>query len=518
MIPISDNLKTYMRDGNGRHFEVKFVVNGSDFSCDIRKLKIKKGSCGSTLQPQTYLSNTIDTEIRTDTQLKHGDKLEVWLSAEASGDSSFYKVATAYVRHPARKKEQSFTAEGAITAKLGREYKNGVGSTVQAMIDNIEAETGANIILEDGMDASMVPNQAADLKGYLMREVLEDIAGLFFGYMTEDVDGNILIKTFRNNAEEYAEIKTERMATLPDVHDTVTVHGIQVKTTTADGQADYVYPSGVATVNCSLSNALMTEEIFNRYAGNFVGLTYTPYSVDVGLGDFSLEPFDCVLIDGKQTIITEIIHNIDGGISTTLGASTLNDGEEYSRTEKQMQSEMAYNNYPSAVSSGSSEDSPTIETEPERYAVDERLNASTTSGNTNLYIKDGYMAVLEINGTHSGYSNYVVEATANIDAKYMPAYPVKIFVRGYTAASGRSDGDKTATQYEILPELDERGKVRVVISTALLDPKKWSLTWDRYMNEDPSTSQLAYYAYYRFRVHWLLKSYVDSLKGTEETE
>lgn len=415
MIPISDKLKTYMRDGNGRYFEVKFVVNGVDFPCDIRRLKIKKGSCGSILQPQTYFSTIVEAELNSTATLKHGAKLEVWLSASQSGDNSFYKVATAYVRHPSRKvNEISFTAEGTIASKLGLEYTAGVGSTIQAMIDNIERSTNINIIVENGLSTSLAPNQAADLKGYLMREVLEDIAGLFFGYMTEDVDGNVVIKTFNTEAEAI-ELKDERMATLPIIHETATVTGVQIKTTTSDGQTDYVYPEGVATVNCSLSNALMTEAIFNEYADKFVGLTYTPYSVDVGLGDFSIEPFDCVLINGSKTIITEIIHNIDGGISTELSATTLNDGEEYSRTEKKMQSDISYSRIQSGNIGGSEPTVPDVTPSANVKYVDLAVSQANRYRDY-LEIRNGCFVIAFLT------INYKM-----IPAEYKPAYPVTVY-------------------------------------------------------------------------------------------
>lgn len=518
MLPISEKAITYMRTKNGRSFAVKLVVNGSDFPCDILKLKVKKGSCGSNFQPGCYYSTSIEVEIMSKQKLKNGDKIEVWKSVPLSGDSTFYKDATAYVRNPISKtqpdkttKKITFVAEGAISFKLGKEWTGGIKETINDML----ALFPVSISLQDGLDGSYSVNQSAEVKGLLQREILAHIASCFFGYVAEDVDGNIVIKTFNNNANDVIEFDEDRSSSSPDVYDTVTVQGIQVMTNTSEGQTDFVYPENAEMVNYSINNPLMTEELFNAYASRFVGFTYTPYTAEMTLGDISIEPWDNLIINGKRTIITEITHTFDGGLKTELSAATLSDAGTYSRTERQMQSEIAYDNY--SYATGGTVEPPSVETEPERYAVDERLNASTTSGNTNLYIKDGYMAVLEIKGAETGYSNYTVEANSNIDAKYMPAYPVKIFVRGYTASVGKSDGNKTATQYEILPELDDRGKVKIVVSTALLDPKEWSLTWDRYMREDPSTSQLAYNAYYRFRVHWLLKSYVDSLKAKEET-
>jgi hypothetical protein len=281
-----------------------------------------------------------------DGTVKKGSKVEVFFSAPESGDSTYYKDFTGYARNSVEKnKELTLDVEGVIAYKLGREYTGGVGLTINAMLDNISAKTGVNIILEDGLDGSYSTNQYANLDGYLMREILGYIAGCFFGYATEDEEGNIIIRKYGVNAEDSVELKANRMGSYPDVYNTVTVEGIQVFSTDSNGQVDYVYPEGVASVNCSIRNPLMTKELFDAHVRNFVGLTYTPFSAEMSLGDFTITPNSSVIVNGKQTIITEITHYYDGGIKTTLSAATLNNGEEYSRTEIELKAQNMKQHY-----------------------------------------------------------------------------------------------------------------------------------------------------------------------------
>jgi hypothetical protein len=514
MILVSDSLKSYIEDVDSRHFEAKLVVNGKDFSCDIRSLKIKKGSCGgSSLQPGTFFSSTVEAQIRTQSAIKHGDKIEVWISAPESGDESFYKVVTAYVRHPIRKMQEiSFTAEGAIAAKLGLEFKGEAGMTVQAILNNVSIAAGVNIIVENDMDTSLVTSTSANLKGYLMREVLADIAGLFFGYACEDVDGNILIKKYgmSASADESVILKEERMKSYPDVYDTVTIGGIQVR----GGEVDCIYPEGSTTVNCCVNNLLMTEEIFNRYVNDFIGLNYTPFEAEYSLGDFRIEPWDTVSVDGKSTIITEVTHHFDSGIKTQLKASTLESGEAFSRTTTNMQSDFSFEKLTFDMSVPDPVDPRDI------FEVSD-INASTTGGDANVFIKDNYVATLEISrGQYYGSNGIKYEPPSSLDAKYMPAYPVKVCVRGYTKSSSSwSSQYPIAVQIEILPELNTDGKVRMIYSASYLDPKGYSTSFKDY-RYDPYTRNFMQYCYFSYRVQYLLKSYMDSIdieEGSEST-
>jgi hypothetical protein len=450
--------------------------------------------------------------------------LEVYLAAKASGDNSFYKVATVYVRHPIRKlKEISFTAEGAIAAKLGWEYVGEVGIDIQAMINNISIVSGVNIVLEDGMDSSLVPNQKANLKGYLFRDVLQEICGLFFGFATEDEDGNVLIKTFKSTSE-IIELNDERMSSLPDIYDTVTVEGIQVK----NSDVDYVYPSGTPTVNCVLNNALMTEEIFNTYVGNFVGLRYTPYNAEVGLGDFSLTPFNKVLINGKETIITEVIHNFDGGVWTSLSASSTS-GESYTRTDTEMKSDIVYDKYPTAIQSTPSV--PSVPSDPdviEDEVIDTSVPAETGSIKVGCEagIYKGYMCFVNIWGN---FDKDMKPSSFNLPSCYVPAYPVTVtaFGRSNSFAGGNyisvGDNEYTAMQITILPEVDpeNNNRVHIIASGSYLSPRD-VYAWTDVIGdplekpewENPDGRDLGEKSGFRFETFYILKDkYDDFING-----
>lgn len=498
MIPVSDKARAYISNRNGRYFEAKLVVNGYELNCDIRKIKIKKGSCGGgSLQPSSIYSTRVEAKIRTDGQINNGDKLEIYISATRSGDNSLYKICTVYVRDKKeRNGEISFNGEGTISAKLGWQYVGEVGESIQAMINGISIVSGTTIIVSSGLDTSYAPNQEANVDGLLQREVLEKIAGCFFGYATEDVDGNIIIRSFKDLSGDVVEFKEDRTTSFPDIYDTQTVQAISV--------SDFVYPYDTDFVNVSLNNPLMTEELFNMYYDNFVGLSYTPYNAELTLGDFTIEPWDTISINGKTSIITEITIDFSGGIKTTLSAPTLEEGSEYSRTETDMKSDILSSMLPKINTGGTGGVAP----DPTGRYTD-----IYKSSGTNIAIKDGYMCVFEsVGNSISGYSNFVNELKW-LDAKYMPAYKVSICVPSYTKSSGSSLTYRTCSQIDLLPELNENGKVKFVVSSAYLDPKQWSKTYNRYMYE--ATKSLQQYVYFTVRANWILASAIDGIRGEE---
>lgn len=408
---ISAQANTYLENADTRNVVATLKANGNDISGHLRSLSLKKGSCGgSSFRPQSVYSNSMTAEIYNGS-IKKGSKVEVFFSVPESGDSTDYKVATLYARNSSEKGDELILeAEGAISYKLGREYTGGVGLTINEMIAYISNSTGIEITLEDGLNGDYKTNPNANLSGRLMREILGDIAGCFFGFATESTENSIVIRKYKNSNKNF-ELKQKRMSDYPDIYDTVTIEGVQVKTRGSDGQVDYVYPEGVETVNCILYNPLMTEDLFYAHVGNFVGLSYTPFSAEMMLGNFAVEPNDLVTVNGKQTIVTEITYYYDGGLKSSLSAATTNSGEEYSRTEKMMESDIAFEK----IQSGNLD----IPSAPEGVKDVVYVDIATSQANRTknyLEVRNGCFVVAFLT---NGYNT--------IPAKYKPAYPVTVY-------------------------------------------------------------------------------------------
>lgn len=514
MLPVSSEEKLYLTKRDNRSFSTKISINGVDIEEGVGKVTIKKGASTGSIQPASTYATSFSASITYEGTIKKNDKIEFFTACPKSGDDTYYKECTVYARE-VKEKSKTLTIDGigTIGSKTDRIYGKASCATVNDFISDFKTATGYDIILENGMDGTIALNTEADLTKKTYRELLGNIAGLYFGYATEDVDGNVVIKTFSDEGET-TEIDESHIFGEAEEYEPVTIQAVEI-TTTIDGQrVSFVYPSDAEAVNCSLNNPLMTEEIFNKYVGNFVGFTYTPHNTEF-LGDFSLEPFDTITVKEKKYCLLELTHEYDGGLTTKASAPTTDGVEELTRGETEMNSDIAFDSIGFAVPSI---DIPTIEPDPSRYKLASTITSPTLS-KFNAYIKDGYMGVLEMNsGGGSSFPKFIDEARSlSIREEFLPAYPVCIFVSGYTKTTNGWISYPTAEQIIILPELNSNGYVKMIIASAYIDPKCWDNSWDRYYFSDAKNS-LSQYCHFQFRVQYLLKSALDKWNAEHPKE
>lgn len=341
MIKISDIERSYMQR-DSRTFYARILCNDREVSGIVRSMKYNKGSCGSTsFMPQSIFSGFADISIDYCERDLIGKKITVQNGIKIGGTDYWHTVGTYYVnKAPVKGNRTTIEALGVISAKLGKKYTGGACSTVSELLAKLEDIAGCSITLEDGMEDLTLPDN--DLSDYYCREVLGLVAGLYFGYATETVDGNIVIKTYDAYTEDIITAYPSRMASDPEIYEEARVQGIQV---IGSGDAEILVGD---LQNCSLTNPLVTPETLTDYALNYIGFTYEPYEMEMTLGDFTIEPWDLIQITDREGVAhtlrpMSIKHTFDGGLKTVISAPTLDSGEDLSREETTMQSNTAYN-------------------------------------------------------------------------------------------------------------------------------------------------------------------------------
>lgn len=341
MIVVNEEVREYIQR-NSRRFKARLCLeDGIIIGGDIRSLSINKGSCGnSNFEPACIFSNYVDVKIDNCTAALTNKKIKVEIGLTVNGVEYWYTVATVYASKPSKKANRTtFTGLGVMSAKLGKKYAGGTYTTVSSLLSYLETVAGCPIILEEGLEDLTIP--AVDLSEYYYREIIGLIAGLFFGYATENARGEIEIRTF-NKTDGTVEAFPSRMFEDPDFYEPVTVEGIQVL---SSDDTEFTYGS---LQNCSLTNPLMTQEIFDKYHNNYVGFTYEPYDgLGMTLGDFTIEASDLINItdrEGKTHNLhcMSITHEFDGGLKTSLSCPTLDNGEDYSRGTTSKEAGIAY--------------------------------------------------------------------------------------------------------------------------------------------------------------------------------
>lgn len=366
MITVNEIIRSYIQK-DSRRFLSRISCDGGYVSGVIRSWTVNKGSCGgSYFQPQSIFSNFADISIDYCQASITGKKLGIEIGIEVAGVEHWFKVATVYANKPFRKGTRT-TIEGlgVISAKMGKKYAGGTYTTVSSLLSHLSSVAGCSIILEDGFEDMEIP--AVDLSDYYYREVLAMVCGIFNGYATENIEGNIVIKSYKTTGDTITAYPS-RMASDPNFYDETEVIGIQVI-----GASDTEFIVGDLQ-NCSLTNPLMTSSAFTDYVMNYVGYKYQPFEMELTLGDFTLEPWDVISITDREGIVhnnlpcMSIKHTYDGGLRTVVSAPTLETGEDRAREETTMQSNTAYNAYVSG-NFGSNE-------EPEKESTVKRFDIS----------------------------------------------------------------------------------------------------------------------------------------------
>ncbi len=486
-------------------------MNTGELAGSIKSLSIHKGSCSSySFKPASIFSNYVDVTIDNypTTQALPSGKMIVEIGCPIDGNTVWTKVATVQIIKPTRKlKRLTFTAEGVISAKLGKKFRSGSFSNVGELISALETEAGVTITIEDGRIADIVDLPLPfDIQydKYYMRELLGYIAGLGFGYATEDVNGNIVIRTYHYH-DKTINTSLSRMKSEPDFYDMVKPEGIEV--TGLEGKQ---FITGVLQ-NVSLTNPLMTQEAFNSYSHYFLNVEYQPFDMNITLGNFLIEPVDLISITDRDGILHNLIpmsitHKFTGGLSTTLKAPNLDSGEDYSRTDVSMQSEVSFTGLSLSMPSNNG-----------GSGVDPNLVTETKSLNTHedtVSIYKGYMGMIcwdaYLINRSSGWDYSLIQ----IPAKYMPAYPVTITGLGFSSQGSGTDtylaansNRYTAVQLTLHPELNEDGFVKVTSAVSYLsprDPYYWGQLTPTWLFPDFDDRSLDMFQWTRFCTFYIL--------------
>lgn len=329
MLQVSDDAKKYI-ESDTRTFHARLLLDGEMVSGEIRSLTINKGSCGSSdFVPGSVFSSYIDVTLDGCDQKLEGKELTAQIGTVMEDVVEWTTVGFYTVDKPSTTAySTSFSGLGRISSKMGGLYSPSITfpATVEAVLAEISEKTGVEIDAGE-LDASIkIETQPS---GYLYREMLSFIAGLYFGYATESADGTVTIRQYQTEATATTDgDRTTELPTFQDLDAIVT--GVKVvigSLTDSEGNSqDSFFTKG--TVNVAVSNPFMTQAIFDKYVDSIIGFQYRPATATVSLGDFRLEASDVLgVTDIKGTTVTvpcmSVVHTFDGGIRTVITAPAI---------------------------------------------------------------------------------------------------------------------------------------------------------------------------------------------------
>lgn len=335
MITVSDNAKKCI-ESDTRTFQARLLLGDTPITGDIRSLSVNKGSCGeSDFVPGSVYSSYIDVTIDGCNQKLEGKELKCQLGTVVGEAVEWTTVGLFTVDKPSTSAYSStFSGLGRISSKMGGIYSPAISfpAQVKSVLSEISSRTGVKIDTGN-LDTSIVIETKPS--GYMYREMIAFIAGLYFGYATEAADGSVMIRQYSKAAT--LSTNGDRTTSLPTFQDLdAVVTGVKVvvgSDTDSEGSSQDKYFSK-GTVNVAVSNPFMTQAIFDKYVDSLIGYQYRPATATVTMGDFRLEATDTLKItdvNGAEYIVPcmSVVHTFDGGIQTTITAPAIkNTGED----------------------------------------------------------------------------------------------------------------------------------------------------------------------------------------------
>lgn len=347
-----------------RQWQAQLYVNGSQLSCGIKRLTIRKGSCGNTEAfsiGNVYSSMMTAELLDLSTNIKAQD-IEVRIGLNTGSMewitvgkfTAIDVVKTVY--------STSVTGYGFSTSKTSGSFVIPQTLSLANIASAITTATGKTITFDTGINTGYVLTGTIDenTSCYGGLQILAHAVG---GYAVDTYDGNFAIHKFSNTST--LSVSTDRMKSLPNVEElTFSITGVQV---TGTGQYEYelttdtainpektyytydsvegeyvevlepdvadiatyyeqhtmVYTYG-SPINLIDENPNMSASVFNIYKG-IVGYSFYTGTIDLSIGDPRIEGNDVLTVtdvnSSTYTVPCHIVsHHYDGGLSTTIQA------------------------------------------------------------------------------------------------------------------------------------------------------------------------------------------------------
>lgn len=342
---------------DSRKFLAKLLRNGNEISCAIKRIEVTKGSCSDTSEfgVGSVIGYQMTAELMELTEDLKGKlvELQIGLLTDAETDTWDYISIGEFIVSEAKKTVYSttITANGRIIANTWRlldpvqnivtddgEIILASQGEIMAMPPIIERQTlaalaiklayrmGCAVMFDSGIDTTLTINKP--LTGMTIYQVLQIMAGVIGGYVSDTAEGNIKFWRYSNTAT--AEVDSGQMTTLPDTDEqNFKVTGIRCLVTEGSAEDDgTIIPSQGfskgSPVNLSMTDEYMTTELFEGMT-YLIGYEYRPGSLNLSLGDPRIEGDDVLTVtdaNGSEYTMPchQVTHVYDGGFSTTIEA------------------------------------------------------------------------------------------------------------------------------------------------------------------------------------------------------
>lgn len=271
-----------------RRIDAKILVDGVEIENSIMSIQFNKGACGQFNIGTIYVPYI---ELVLDGVVEINEEFELQMSIAVQGEFSEYYTIGYFkaTSHEKKITQTNIYAQGKIAELVSKTlYED--EPTARSLLDILTAieRKGYEIRNVNNLEIpdATIP-ETTPMIGMTCREALELVVTCCGGYATEDNIGRIAIAKFAPS-ETVFETFGDKCTQEPMIKGNYELTGVRVVV----GE-DNEFEIG-DEVNLEIRNPYFTEDMVPAFNRNAIGYSFTVSSIPLSLGDFRLEPWDCI--------------------------------------------------------------------------------------------------------------------------------------------------------------------------------------------------------------------------------
>lgn len=325
----TETFNSAIEQNGGRTFHAKLECSDYSIESGIKKISFYGGSSGEQgITIGSAVSSYIEVVLEKTDSLITGQEFSFDLGLETSLDMEYMPMGKFVAKKPT---SDDFTTTFKAYDRMAQTEKNYASAltyptdTVSVMneiseilgyefVTDIEAITLNNPSTEQNASNAV-------FAGYTIREAIGYIAGLYGKFAIFNRLGQLEFKWYEDNGFEVSVSKCYAFTRNEDDYSVERIVGVVSDETK--------YEAGSGTMGISYSNPFLTQNIVDNIYSSVGNFTYRGSSTTF-LGDCRIDVWDIVtgydLYGNSYKIpVMEIIHEIDGGLTTTVSAYATED-------------------------------------------------------------------------------------------------------------------------------------------------------------------------------------------------
>lgn len=326
-----------------RRFKARITMGEKIFQDEILTMTINLGSCGDTaFSFGTVFSSYAEIVLADTGQFLAGQELFIEIGLYLQ-DNTIEYVPLGYFTASS---ENISKTQGKISLKAADRfsacqspYKARISypAKIGDVLNDISAQTG--IVIATSLNVSGVINKTPSNTTCL--DLLGDIAGLLGGFCYVDRAGIVRINSFPST------VTREVLEQITMEHSFEEgVYKVGKISVSVGDDADTVYTDSDGLGNgIAVENPYITQPLFDSLKNKLIGYMYHPGTLSF-LGDPRLDATDMIsiAIDGETKTVPcmNIVHDFDGGLTTTVTAPGRSASDEQLKGPLQIQVEKAW--------------------------------------------------------------------------------------------------------------------------------------------------------------------------------